>query len=80
MARTIFTQKAQSASKNNQPRAWRPLLSVNSEVSEIMVCTAMLRFRTSKNQSSHRIPGRVRCGRCSAEPFSRLFCGRSRAG
>jgi len=35
-ARTMLTQNAQSASKNSHPRACRLLLSVNTEVSEIM--------------------------------------------
>lgn len=34
--RAIRVQNLQSASKKSQPRAWRPLLSVNSDVSEIM--------------------------------------------
>lgn len=34
--RAIRVQKRHFASKNSQPRAWRPLPSVNSELSEIM--------------------------------------------
>jgi hypothetical protein len=61
----IFTQKAQSASKNNQPRAWRPLLSVNSEVSEIMaVHLRRYDFAISKEPKSapHQLRGELQCG------------------
>jgi hypothetical protein len=54
-ARTILTQKAQSESKKSHPRACRPLLSVNSEVSEIMTLiskaqTFLTPQRSRKNQ------------------------------
>ncbi len=56
-ARTIFRQKAQSASKNSQPRACRPLLSVNSEVREIMVVLSRrpkILVRAKKSNNGHQ--------------------------
>ena len=72
-ARTILTQKTHSASKNSQPRAWRPLLSVNSEVSEIMaVHRSCYYFAIGDDQNLRRILGRVRV----RPRINRPFCGR----
>jgi hypothetical protein len=54
----------QSASKNSQPRAWRPLLSVNSEVSEIMVVHHGV--ATSHFENFPALLSRLFCGRCLA--------------
>src|SRR5271165_2393450 len=40
MARAIFVQNLQSASKKSQPLAWRDLVSVYSLAREIMLCAS----------------------------------------
>jgi hypothetical protein len=60
--RASRVQNAHSASKNNQPRAWRPFLSVNSDVSEIMffllcaLCELCVKNRATRINNLNREP------------------------